>query len=40
VALVRDGGPSACPPSAALEALRIAVACDESRAAGSPVTLR
>jgi myo-inositol 2-dehydrogenase/D-chiro-inositol 1-dehydrogenase len=37
VALVRDGGESPCPPDAALQALRIAVACDRSRAAGVPV---
>ena len=40
VALVRDRGPSPCPPSAALEALRIADACEESRATGLPVALR
>lgn len=39
VAFVRDGGASPCPPSAALEALRIAVACDRSRAEGRPVAL-
>ena len=40
VGLVRDGGPSPCPPAAALEALRVAVACDRSRASGEPVRLR
>jgi myo-inositol 2-dehydrogenase/D-chiro-inositol 1-dehydrogenase len=40
VALVQDRGSSPCPPSAALEALRIADACELSRATGRPVTLR
>ena len=39
VALVRDGGDSACPPEAALEALRVAEACDRSRAEGRPVAI-
>jgi myo-inositol 2-dehydrogenase/D-chiro-inositol 1-dehydrogenase len=39
VALVRDGGESACPPESALEALRVAVACDISRAEGRPVSM-
>jgi myo-inositol 2-dehydrogenase/D-chiro-inositol 1-dehydrogenase len=37
VALVRDGGESPCPPDSALEALRVAVACEMSRAEGGPV---
>jgi myo-inositol 2-dehydrogenase/D-chiro-inositol 1-dehydrogenase len=37
--LVRDGGDSPCPPEAALEALRVAVACDRSRAERRPVVL-
>jgi myo-inositol 2-dehydrogenase/D-chiro-inositol 1-dehydrogenase len=40
LALVRSGGgESPCPPESALEALRIAVACDRSRAEGRPVAL-
>jgi myo-inositol 2-dehydrogenase/D-chiro-inositol 1-dehydrogenase len=40
VALVRDGGgDSPCPPESALEALRVAVACDRSRAEGRPVEM-
>jgi myo-inositol 2-dehydrogenase/D-chiro-inositol 1-dehydrogenase len=39
VALVCDGGDSACPPEAALEALRVAEACDRSRAEGRPVAV-
>jgi myo-inositol 2-dehydrogenase / D-chiro-inositol 1-dehydrogenase len=39
VALVRDGGESPCPPESALEALRVAVACDRSRAEGRPVSM-
>ena len=38
-ALVRDGGESPCPPESALEALRVAVACDISRAEGRPVSM-
>jgi myo-inositol 2-dehydrogenase / D-chiro-inositol 1-dehydrogenase len=38
-ALVRDGGESPCPPESALEALRVAVACDISRREGRPVAL-
>jgi myo-inositol 2-dehydrogenase/D-chiro-inositol 1-dehydrogenase len=37
--LVRDGGESACPPESALEALRVAVACDRSRAEGRAVSM-
>lgn len=37
VALVRDGGESPCPPETALEALRVAVACEVSRTEGRPV---
>jgi myo-inositol 2-dehydrogenase/D-chiro-inositol 1-dehydrogenase len=37
--LVRDGGESPCPPESALEALRVAVACDLSRAEGRPVAM-
>jgi myo-inositol 2-dehydrogenase/D-chiro-inositol 1-dehydrogenase len=37
LALVRDGGESACPPESALEALRIAEACERSRAEGRAV---
>jgi myo-inositol 2-dehydrogenase / D-chiro-inositol 1-dehydrogenase len=37
VALVRDGGDSPCPPESALEALRVAVACEVSRTEGRPV---
>jgi myo-inositol 2-dehydrogenase / D-chiro-inositol 1-dehydrogenase len=37
--LVREGGDSPCPPASALEALRVAVACDLSRAEGRVVTL-
>jgi myo-inositol 2-dehydrogenase/D-chiro-inositol 1-dehydrogenase len=33
VTLVRDGGESPCPPATALEALRVAVACEISRPA-------
>ena len=36
VELVRDGGESPCPPESALEALRVAVACDISRAEATP----
>ena len=39
VDLVRDGGESPCPPESALEALRVAVACDLSRAEGRPVAM-
>jgi myo-inositol 2-dehydrogenase/D-chiro-inositol 1-dehydrogenase len=39
LAFARDGGDSPCPPEAALEALRVAVACDRSRAEGRAVTL-
>ena len=39
VALARDGGASPCPPETALEALRVAVACDRSRAEGRPIAL-
>ena len=39
VELVRDGGESACPPETALEALRVAVACDRSRAEGRVVLM-
>jgi myo-inositol 2-dehydrogenase/D-chiro-inositol 1-dehydrogenase len=39
VRLVRDGGESACPPETALQALRIAEACDRSRAEGRPVAV-
>ena len=39
VRLVRDGGQSACPPETALQALRIAEACDRSRAEGRPVAV-
>ena len=35
--LVRSGGDSPCPPESALEALRVAVACDRSRSQGRPV---
>ena len=35
--LVRDGGESACPPESALEALRVAEACERSRAEGRAV---
>jgi myo-inositol 2-dehydrogenase/D-chiro-inositol 1-dehydrogenase len=38
-ALVRDGGDSPCPIETALEALRVAVACDRSRAERRPVLL-
>jgi myo-inositol 2-dehydrogenase/D-chiro-inositol 1-dehydrogenase len=37
--LVCDGGASPCPPESALEALRVAVACDLSRAEGRPVSI-
>jgi myo-inositol 2-dehydrogenase / D-chiro-inositol 1-dehydrogenase len=37
--LVRGGGESPCPPESALEALRVAVACDISRAEGRPVAM-
>jgi len=37
--LVRRGGESPCPPESALEALRVAVACDRSRAERRPVEL-
>jgi myo-inositol 2-dehydrogenase / D-chiro-inositol 1-dehydrogenase len=37
--LVRDGGESPCPPESALEALRVAVACDLSRSEGRPVSM-
>jgi myo-inositol 2-dehydrogenase / D-chiro-inositol 1-dehydrogenase len=37
VALVRDGGESPCPPESALEALRVAVACEVSRTERRPV---
>jgi myo-inositol 2-dehydrogenase / D-chiro-inositol 1-dehydrogenase len=37
--LVREGGESACPPETALQALRIAEACDRSRAEGRPVAV-
>lgn len=38
--LVREGGgASPCPPESALEALRVAVACDRSRAEGRVVTM-
>ncbi len=37
--LVRDGGESPCPPESALEALRVAVACDRSRAEGRAVSM-
>jgi myo-inositol 2-dehydrogenase/D-chiro-inositol 1-dehydrogenase len=37
--LVRDGGESPCPPESALEALRVAVACDRSRAEGRAVAM-
>lgn len=40
LALVRDGGgESPCPPESALEALRVAVACDISRAEGRSVEM-
>ena len=39
LALVRDGGESPCPPESALEALRVAVACDRSRRDGRPVAM-
>jgi myo-inositol 2-dehydrogenase/D-chiro-inositol 1-dehydrogenase len=39
VSLVRDGGESPCPPESALEALRVAVACDVSRAEGRVVAM-
>jgi myo-inositol 2-dehydrogenase/D-chiro-inositol 1-dehydrogenase len=39
LALVRDGGESPCPPESALEALRVAVACDLSRAQGRAVAM-
>jgi myo-inositol 2-dehydrogenase / D-chiro-inositol 1-dehydrogenase len=39
LSLVRDGGESPCPPESALEALRVAVACDRSRAEGRPVAM-
>jgi myo-inositol 2-dehydrogenase / D-chiro-inositol 1-dehydrogenase len=39
VELARDGGESPCPPESALEALRVAVACDISRAEGRPVAM-
>lgn len=39
LALVRDGGPSPCPPANALEALRVAVACDRSRAESRPIAM-
>ena len=39
LALVRDGGASPCPPSSALAALRVAVACERSRGRGTPVPL-
>jgi myo-inositol 2-dehydrogenase/D-chiro-inositol 1-dehydrogenase len=39
VSLVRDGGESPCPPESALEALRVAVACDLSRAEGRAVAM-
>jgi len=39
VELVREGGASPCPPESALEALRVAVACDISRAERRPVSL-
>jgi myo-inositol 2-dehydrogenase/D-chiro-inositol 1-dehydrogenase len=39
LALVRDGVASPCPPESALEALRVAVACDISRAEGRPVSM-
>jgi myo-inositol 2-dehydrogenase/D-chiro-inositol 1-dehydrogenase len=37
--LARDGGPSPCPPEVAEDALRIAVACDRSRAERRSVSL-
>jgi myo-inositol 2-dehydrogenase / D-chiro-inositol 1-dehydrogenase len=37
--LARNGGESACPPESALEALRVAVACDISRAEQRPVAI-
>jgi myo-inositol 2-dehydrogenase / D-chiro-inositol 1-dehydrogenase len=37
VALARDGGESPCPPQTALEALRVAVACEVSIAERRPV---
>ena len=37
--LVREGGQSACPPETALQALRIAEACDRSRAEGRAVAV-
>jgi myo-inositol 2-dehydrogenase/D-chiro-inositol 1-dehydrogenase len=40
VALARNGGESPCPPATALEALRVAVACERSRAEGRPIALR
>jgi myo-inositol 2-dehydrogenase / D-chiro-inositol 1-dehydrogenase len=39
LALVREGGESPCPPESALEALRVAVACDLSRAEGRRVSM-
>jgi myo-inositol 2-dehydrogenase / D-chiro-inositol 1-dehydrogenase len=39
VGLVRDGGDSPCPPESALEALRVAEACERSRAEGRPVAM-
>jgi myo-inositol 2-dehydrogenase/D-chiro-inositol 1-dehydrogenase len=39
LAFARDGGESPCPPAAALEALRVAVACDRSRSTGRSVAV-
>jgi myo-inositol 2-dehydrogenase/D-chiro-inositol 1-dehydrogenase len=39
VDLVVDGGPNPCPPEAALESLRIAIACEESVRSRAPVRI-
>jgi myo-inositol 2-dehydrogenase/D-chiro-inositol 1-dehydrogenase len=39
IQMVRQGGPSPCPPEVAAEALRIAVACDRSREERRPVRI-
>ena len=39
VAAVAEGGESPCPGSSSLEALRVAIACDRSRAEGRPVAV-
>jgi myo-inositol 2-dehydrogenase/D-chiro-inositol 1-dehydrogenase len=40
VTAVAEGGESPCPGSSSLEALRVAIACDASRAEGRPVLVR